>query len=106
MKQLIRVSVWLLFVMLSDFSSASSISYIKTFSGYKLQYSLGMLTNLETANQPVTHYLRSYQKDLNISAEDLQFKCGYFSCGYYYLIYEQFHSGIQVHQCREGWRKD
>ena len=41
-----------------QYSHKCSISYIKTFSGYKLQYSLGMLTNLETANQPVTHYLR------------------------------------------------
>jgi len=96
-----KVSILLLIFVLNSISY-SSISYVKTYPGYKLKDSLGRLNNVKDANIAVQDYLKSHKKDLRINAEDLQLKTSYFSCGNFYLIYEQYHSGLLVHRGKVG----
>ena len=101
MRTFSKLSALLLFLLLSNISY-SNISHIKTYLGYRLKDSLGKLTSLENANLAVQDYLRSHEKIFNINAKDLQLKTSYFSCGNYYLIYEQYHSGTPVYRGKVG----
>jgi Zn-dependent metalloprotease len=101
MKTFNRLSVVLLIVMLSNLAYAN-ISHIKIFPGYKLNDSLGKLTDLETANLAVSNYLKSHEKEFNIKTEGLQLRYSFFSCGHYYLIYQQHHSGIPIYAGKVG----
>ncbi|MDZ7725147.1 MAG: hypothetical protein U5R06_20605 [candidate division KSB1 bacterium] len=101
MRTSISLLVFLLFFVLANFSFAG-ISHVKTYPGYRLNDSIGKANDAESVEKAVSNYLKSHEKEFGIKSKELQLKSSYFSCGNYYLIYEQYHSEIPVHTSKVG----
>jgi hypothetical protein len=97
----LKLSTLLLVSMLCNMAIAH-FSHIKNYHGYELNDSVGALANLQTARNEAFMYLTSHENKFDIKTSKLKLKTSYISCGNYYLIYEQYHSGVRVHSGKVG----